>query len=631
MKALISAEELAALEQGLPRLSDWGADLLVPFSVHQLRNAKVLWLNTRWFLERGMDVTDTAVLSRVREWLVEMFGYLIPEPGHDPSAFTGRTKLAHADRYGSSSGLAKHGGSGRVAVYGCFQAKGVGATPLVGADVSPDHRNGCVSAGEALREVIYAEVMAAEFPYGAVPVIAILDTGLSYSAPEPGADGIQKVRRAIVVRPSVLRPAHAERAPLFKRSVTGQVADQTCDVNRTRTFIRRWMRQDQGAVVTSLRESLGRLAEQAAFAHVHRLYTGGFFSSNMAVTGELLDFGNAYALPDWVNARVLAHTRGFGGELEAIRVFARSMDFYFRKYAEGGQYTHHSEELVEHAERRYHDAFSRECLRAWQAESLAGTKEGDQIVELLRAFFRRQQRASRQYGWSGEVLGSSGREAQDDWLHDALIGLQPSSSDSEESAKYVVAQIIVLLREGFGSKPDAASRVWVSKLTACRLLRRRHCIDRGYLLSSVKRLTAQLDFGANDCLEQITDFVRTTVRHGRAHWPRSPRGLGVLAQASSDGCTALLCSDGPEAPRLWWLEGIRLQGRVYLFGTWVPLDSKELYDHREDEGGRYYSFVVPDTGTNQGAHAMVRLGRHEIRIPEVTDCAPANMASLSSG
>lgn len=627
MTALLSAEELAALEQGLPRLSEWGEDLLVPFPVHQLRNARVLWLNTRWFLECGIDVTDKEVLSRVHAWLVETFGYIIPEPEHKCSAFTGKSKIAHADRYGSSSGLAKrHGGSGRAAVYGCFQAKGVGATPLVGTDAAPDHSNGCMSLGEAIREAVYAEIMAAEFPYGAIPVISVLDTGLYYSAPEPGMKGIPKNRRALVIRPSVLRPAHAERAPLFKRSVIGHVNPQKSDVNRVRMVVRQWLRQAHDQTIPALMESLGRLAEQAAFGQIHRLSSGGFFSSNMAVGGELHDFGNAYALPDWVNTKVLAHTAGFGRELEAIGVLAKSMDFYFRKYGDANLYQCDSEELFEHAKLRYHDAFVRECLRIWQAESLAETEPGHRIVGLLSAFFLKQQRASRRYGWSGEVEAGVGREAKGDWLYDVLVAQQKKPDANGQAAGHVVEQINVWLRRGFDAAPDLPPRLWISWVTACRLLRPRHSAGRGSMLHSIKNLTSQLNFARCDCSEIVTDFIRTRVHHGRAHWPRLPAGLGVLAQVTCDGSTALLCAKGPGAPRQWWLEGISLEGRAYLFGSWVPLEAKELGGLGTKMSGRYCSLLVPESGAKQGAYSLVRLGCHEIRIPEVTSCFPLEIA-----
>ena len=620
MTELLSTEELSRVEQGLPRLSEWGgADMLVPFPVRQLRHASVLWLNRRWFLERGIDVTDAEVLSRVSAWLVETFGYIILETEHKPSIFTSNTKIAHADRYGSSSGLAQHGGSGRVAVYGCFQAKGVGATPLVGMDVSPDHSNGCVSLGEAIREAIYSEIMDAEFPYGAVPVISILDTGLHYFAPEPGANGIQKVRRAIVIRPSVLRPAHAERAPLFKRSITGDMNAQEGDVNRTQTVVRNWLRQGRDGKTQTLQETLGRVAEQAAFGQVHRLFSGGFFSSNLSVTGELHDFGNAYALPDWVNAKVLAHTSGFGRELEAVDVLAKSMDFYFRKYDDAGLYQGSSEALIDHAKRRYREAFARECLRTWQAEDLAGTESGNQIVGLLSAFFRMQQRASRRYDWYGKAVGIQGRETEGRWLYDALIAMREGTGGGEQVAT-IIEQIDKWLRRGFESTPE--SRMWICWLTAYRLLRPRHDIDRGLMLRRIKDLTSQLSFPRQDCAEQITSLIRTSVHHGRAQWPRLPLGYGVLAQVTCDGCTALLCSQGPDAPRRWWLEGISLGGHIYLFGSWVLLDEKELEDFDAKVSGPYCSFFVPESGTKKGKYSLLRVGRHQIKIPEMSSCVP---------
>ncbi len=617
----LSTRERAALEQGLPRLSEWGDDLLVPFPIHQLRDAKVLWSNSRWFLERGIDVTDPKVLDRVNAWLVETFAYVAFEPKHGHRAVTGESKMGWADRYGSSSGLAKHGGSGRVAVYGCFQAKGVGPTPLIGDDAPADHSNGFVSLGEAIREAIYAEIMSAEFPYGAVPAIAVLDTGLHYFAPEPGVDGIQKVRRALIVRPSVVRPAHAERAPLYRRAITGNVDAQKSDVNRTRTVVRQWLRKAHDRELPSPLECVGRLAEQAAFAHVHRLYNGGFFSSNMAITGELHDFGNAYVLPDWTCARVLVHTPTLGKELESIDIITRSINFYFRKYDGAKFYQGTSEELFKHAKKRYDEAFARECLRVWQAESLAETEWGRQIAGLLHSFFLTQQRALRCYGWSGEIVRESDN-ANAEWIYEALVDLLTKTTVNPSKASVVVRQINELLLKGYEVSTDAEEKIWMSWLTAFRLLRPRQDVERGRILRAVNSLVSQLAFHKPNCAQQVTEFIQSAINSGRAHWPRLPIGLAVLAQVTRDGCTALMCSRGPKCAPFWWIEGPLLEGRVNVFDSWVPLGAVEIDPYGVSENGRYCSLLVPDIGTTQGAFHLVCVGGIKVKIPETTAFLP---------
>jgi hypothetical protein len=122
----------------------------------------VLWINRRWFFERQFDVTSADTVRRIHDWLLDEFAYVIPQPSDPQPAFTNKTKILHADRYGSSTGRTPHGGSGRVATIGAFQAKGIGMTPLVGPGGDQGHSNGCCSIEEAIREAIYSEVAAAD-------------------------------------------------------------------------------------------------------------------------------------------------------------------------------------------------------------------------------------------------------------------------------------------------------------------------------------------------------------------------------------------------------------------------------------------------------------------------------------
>ena len=65
------------------------------------------------------------------------------------------------------------------------------------------------SLEDGIREAIYSEVCAQEFPHGSIPMIAILDTGLTFSSPDATEIFDQGARRCIVIRPSTIRAAHA--------------------------------------------------------------------------------------------------------------------------------------------------------------------------------------------------------------------------------------------------------------------------------------------------------------------------------------------------------------------------------------------------------------------------------------
>ena len=244
-----SADEIARLKRGLPRLAQWSNSILGPFDARRLRSGAVAWVNHRWFLERGFDLSQGGVRERVIAWLVDEFAWCVATNG---KGFASEGRTLWADRYGSSDGSCPYGGSARVATIGCFQVKGIGQTPMVGKGAVAGHTHGCLSLAECLREAIWAEFAEAEFPRGAVPVIAVLDTGLEFSSPDSEDRYDQNVRRGILIRPAVVRPAHAERAPLFGHPVGDFINRQSEDVQRTRDVIARWASVSQntgGAII----------------------------------------------------------------------------------------------------------------------------------------------------------------------------------------------------------------------------------------------------------------------------------------------------------------------------------------------------------------------------------------------
>ena len=103
-----------ALDTALPRLSEFGSQLLVPFTVNRLPRPSVLWLNCRWFRRQGLCVApNTTSRRQVETILLDNFAYLVAAQKGD-DGFSG-SKVVFADRYGDPGGLSPHGGSGRVA------------------------------------------------------------------------------------------------------------------------------------------------------------------------------------------------------------------------------------------------------------------------------------------------------------------------------------------------------------------------------------------------------------------------------------------------------------------------------------------------------------------------------------
>jgi len=581
-----SPEEITRLEKGLPRLGEWSSQMFVPFEARQLRRARILWINRRWYLERQIDVSRADVRDRVATWLVDEFAYAVSEDGAG-DAFTSRVRTLYADRYGISSGRSVHGGSGRVATIGCFQAKGIGLTPLVGTGSNRVHSSGCSSVEEGIREAIYAEIAAAEFPHGAVPVIAILDTGLSTCAPlldGPRANNIQPVRRAIIVRPAVLRVAHAERAPLFLHSVMGYANSQMHDAQRTRDVVRRWCgeasrRSSTNAEVFALPELMTRIAEQIAFGQVHRLFNGGYFSSNLTLGGALLDYGGTRSLPNWVNARTLDGIVGFGEEMKILHKLIESVSFYFSKYqAEHCRAPSRADSLRSLAQSAYDRAFARECLRMWGVPSDQSSSHSAAVAQGLRRYFLWQQKFQVNY--------KHGSVCEHGWLYDHVVADPSASALTVGPELETLDAIRAALRKYFCGTPDREARLLHAWSCAVRYLMPRDLLDRERLQRSIEHRLAT-DLPSNASSEWIDEFVRATVGQSRRHWPRLPADLTVQAHAAYEGSSALRCVELVSGRAVYWLEGVRVNNSDRLFDTCFSTDLGKKVRH--EPGDDYWT------------------------------------------
>ena len=571
---MLEREEVARLEADLPRLEDWGASLLVPFQARKLRGAGVVWINERWFLERHLDVTCPATRQRACAWLVNQFACGVPGDSNPAGAYTDEEKTFHADRYGGSGGIVPHGGSGRAGISGCFQAKGIGVTPLVGEVRSWTYSHGCMWLEEALREAIYSEIAAAEFPHGAVPVVAVLDAGMRYVMP----DGEPGERRAIVVRPVALRPSHLERAPMFggaRRERQEKDTNDTSDVDRVVDVVRAF---DAGVAaggmsglrVSGLMDLLTRVAEQVAFGQVHRLCHGGYLTSNLTLNGELLDFGSFRSVPDWSKVFPLDNMPGFGDEMLLLGSAIRSLVFYHRKYKRPEAPAVSEPLLVQVVARVLAARFDLECLRVWRVNDVADADLRRAVIEAMREYFAAQQKITVSY--------QRGFRSIQPWIGDALAGEQAEDGSLEAR---LLARVDAALDACFGASGRA--RRELSHFTATRLLRPRPSLYREDLQSWLyDRLGGQKAASPPDA-DSLSDAIRECLSSGRRHWPFLTPDLAVVAQVSWGHSSALLCRDVDAASWCLWAEGVRSGDRVRLFDRWVPIDSVVEFHAASDE------------------------------------------------
>lgn len=341
----ISPEAAAAL---------WGAAGHPQVALRPIEDPKLLWLNKRAAFADPALARLGGTFDDYASHLLQTCAKLIAG-GDDPAAAC----TGCADRYGGA-GIARNGGSGRAVVIGGYHVKGVGRTPLVSPTASEAHASGGAYLEECVREAIHAEVVAAEFPRGAVPVLAIIDTGI---VQEWRFDGkVKRERKCLLVRPAFLRPAHFERALAYPM---GNLHEAHADAARVRHAFD-WLKDHRGEAdaVSCFTHFANGWAEQLAFGFVHRMSHGGHSTSNICLDGALVDFGASTALPTWAKTRVMPGGHVFGHEFAALVDGIKPAMYYWARFADGALSSPDVQaQVIARAGEHYNDTILLEVLR----------------------------------------------------------------------------------------------------------------------------------------------------------------------------------------------------------------------------------------------------------------------------
>jgi Protein adenylyltransferase SelO len=302
----------------------------IPVELVRARDPSMLWLNPRAKeYDHTFQLSGTGGMSH-RQHLLNACAFVIPE-ADSALRFAGQENaLGFADRYGGS-GVGNNGGSGRSVLLNGYCVKGIGRTPLVSARTPTSHAAGGAYLEECIREVIFSEIVYSEFPHSAVPILAVIDTGLIQRWDTE--NGPKYERRVLLVRPCFLRPAHFERAIGF---ISGQKGEGLRDANRVRQMFAKAREVLGSKQLENSFDRLGtRLAEQLAYGFVHRLAHGSPNSSNVTLGGQLLDFGAMSALPSWADVATMLRRRPFEKQFEVVAQTIRSLNYYRAKYLQG--------------------------------------------------------------------------------------------------------------------------------------------------------------------------------------------------------------------------------------------------------------------------------------------------------
>jgi len=514
----------------------------VPFPVHRLRSAKLVWLNIRYFLENGINATDKDVYEDISKNLLDEYGVMAPENLEASASTDNAATTFVADRYGGSIGAA-HGGSGRCGIKGGYNAKGIGRTPLV-PHMSFDwhHEHGFLWLSEAIREAIASEVAIAEMPYGAIPIVAIIDTGMRFKRNEASPEE----HCAIVIRPNFIRPAHFERSIYFGSAGTKD-SDQYQDALRVKTaidFVTQYQ-SEQPSIEHFLTELFRRIGFQLGASRALRLWQGRLLSSNISIDGALVDFGAFRSVANW---RCLTGRLGeeFGNEGAFFDTAAKSLSFYFTKYSLNKERVPGSESLLSIFNEATQSGFFDCC-----AKSLGlSNKYKENILQSIQNYYAVQQEQRREV--------DDPEDLRLPWFYDFLKKGEKNYAANEKERKAAIA----LYREiDKHVKDRTTSLTWQSVYNWFR--------PRPYMYLNVASKAAEIEIKRAskpeaDSKECISNFIDRQISRCRRYWNQRPHNFVILGQRTNSGQTG------------FW--GINTTTEKY--GWWMPvhhLDGKELY------------------------------------------------------
>ncbi len=536
-----------------PDLSHLGPHALVPFAARRLKRARIVWINEGFWLGHGVDVTQPMERRALESWLLNTYAYCVPDTVADEN-LTGPEQLFYADRYGGSNGTT-HGGSGRCGIRGRLNVKGIGRTPLVAADevVNIQHSHGCVWLDEAIRETLAGEVCAAEYPHGAIPVVAVIDCGIHHEISEWGFVG----HRALIVRPNFIRLAHLQRSTYFGTAGTPQ-SDQYLDAQRTRDAISSvWgadnRRDSLGIATESLAQSMERFADQIAFSYVHRFYFGGISSSNLAVDGQVVDFGAFTIVPTWARTIYNDELPRFGDEAASIRGLLQSLGFFQEKYLP------EKEDIGQIANAVLARIF--QSFGQYMIEALAlgeNVQAAAPLVNVFRQYFSLQQKRT-------DRLDGRLRK---DWLYRALTADKPADTASL-NGKVVLAIRRMLSQDGplkhLSKKDMQAVYAGLQRWALPRPL-----LQQQRLIYRTRHLT-DMAGDAEDLPQRVQALMDRFLSKSLRVWRHLPQGHVVVAQACQSFSCVVLCLVPKTGKHVAVLYGIAVNGRHFLFGQqWLP-------------------------------------------------------------
>jgi len=561
--------------------------LFEAFPVRQISGCAVVWINYRYFQSVGICVNSRDIRKQLMTNLLTTFGVESDPKGKDGEL--------HADRYGATGG-AYHGGSGRCGCAGGFNAKGVGRTPLASEKVDFYHSHGYLSLTEAIREAIFSEIAISEVSTGAVPVVAIIAVDDKFDFL-----GIEE-RKAILVRPNFLRPAHFERS-IFFGSVGSEGSDQYIDSARVKSAVKQYEFDCK-----SIKRLLFGLAKQLGELRALRLWQSQFTTSNLTVSHQLVDFGAFRSVLGWCRY-VGAEGEKFGDEVEHLEPVARSLFYYSGKYL-GYKITNNEiRGLLLECKGVIDSSF---CSAIFRACKITTVKENSiqwlRLSTLFKEYYEYSQKRSVYLHLQGEGGGA--------WIYNSMIDRYRRGGSSSGSSDSIEQQLIDELYEAM-SFDRLQHKSLGCPVSALLWMKPRDEMFYDKSMNNARVVGEQINLQADENDFELCSYIESQIMANRRVFSEVPLDYFVHSGITRTGVQTLYCINRYDKSEAIFINAFQVSGRIYIEDLCVDIKllSKDLLSF--DVDSVQIKQVVEAYLPNQEMEVV--LGPYQLHIPAMYD------------
>lgn len=298
----------------------------LPFKVKKVSKPKTLWVSNEI---RNLESDPEGLFHR--KSFVNVDGNIF----FNEIEVSDETEIFQAEVYGGY-GIGRNAGGGRCGNDSEYQIKGVGRTPLIGITDDVYCSSGIYPLYEAVTEVVNTNILKRVFSGGVVPVLAIVDIGVSkyFSTAEERTEIKQgDMRICLGFRALSTRIGHFLSTRNFELNIERSYT-KVDDLKRVKILsnsIKNHFESNE-LFLEFICHALDKVAKQFATAFIYRIAHGALSPSNIEINGKWLDLTNVTFVPDGLDYRAGPADAPFLSERFVVLSFFEELVYTYEKY-----------------------------------------------------------------------------------------------------------------------------------------------------------------------------------------------------------------------------------------------------------------------------------------------------------